>query len=71
MVINEMIWTRGLAGCLMQLVANTKVNLSQPQSPQVVSNQGNYSVVKQPLSFYHVCLYIMSVVTSNSCTMAF
>ena len=35
-----------LLGCLMQLVFNTKANLSQPQSLQFVCNQGNHSVVK-------------------------
>ena len=40
MIVNEMIWAECLAGCLMQLVSNTKVNLSQPLSPQPVCNQG-------------------------------
>jgi len=39
MIVNEMIWARYrcLAGCLMQLVSNTKVNLLPPQ---LVFNQG-------------------------------
>ena len=36
-------------GCLMQLVSNTKVNLSQPLSLQLDCNHGNHSVVKTAL----------------------
>jgi len=41
MIVNEMIWARCLTGCLMLLVSNMKVNLSQPLSPQLVRNKGN------------------------------
>ena len=32
-----------LLGCLVQLVSNTKINLSQPLSPQLGCNQDNHS----------------------------
>jgi len=41
-----------LAGCLMQVVSNTKVNSSQPLSLQLVCNQGSPLLLKQPISFY-------------------
>ena len=52
MIVNEMIWTRCLAGSLMQLVSNMKVNLSQPLSHQLVCNQ----VVKTTIQFLE-CIY--------------
>jgi len=48
MIVNEMIWARCLTGCLMLLVSNTTVNLSQPLPPQLVCNQDN-----QLISFYN------------------
>jgi len=41
----------------MQLLSNTKVNLSQPLSPQLVCNQGNHQGkatvwLKLPISLY-------------------
>ena len=45
MIVEEMIWARCLTGCLMLLVSNMKVTLSQPLPPQHVCNQGNHSVV--------------------------
>ena len=45
MIVNEMIWARCITGCLVQLVSNVKVNLSQPLPPQLVCNQDNHSVV--------------------------
>jgi len=35
----------------MQSVSNSKLNLSQPLPPRLVCNQGNHSVVKQPITF--------------------
>ena len=55
MIDNEMIWARCLPGCLIPLVSNTKVNLSQPLPPQLVCNQGNHSVVKTTNQFFKVC----------------
>ena len=48
-----------LLGCLMQLVFNTKANLSQPQSLQFVCNQGNHSVVKTTYVF--CCLMQLAI----------
>jgi len=49
MIVSEMFWARCLAGCLMQLVSNTKVN--HALSPKRVGNQGNHSVVKTTNQF--------------------
>ena len=40
-----------LSGCIMPLVSNTKVNLSQSLPPQLVCYQGEHSVVKTPNQF--------------------
>ena len=39
------------AGCLMQLVSNTKVKLSLPLPTKLGCNQGNHSVVKTTNQF--------------------
>ena len=46
----SMRWS-GPDGCLVPLVSNTKVNLSQPLSPQLVCNQSNHSVIKMTNQF--------------------
>ena len=42
-----LIWTSFLSSCFMQLVSNPKVNHPEPQSLQVVCNQGNHSLLSQ------------------------
>ena len=44
----------------MQLVSNTKVNLSQPPSLQLDCNQGNHSVVKTTLIIAGLYNYYVS-----------
>jgi len=44
--LTDVLVARICTSCLMQLVSNPKVNLSEPLSLQFVCNQGNHSVVK-------------------------
>jgi len=42
----KIIWTNFLSSCLMQIVSNPKINLSESLSVQFVCNQGNHPLVK-------------------------
>jgi len=51
MIVSEMIWARCLAGCLMQLVSNTKVNHSLLS---LSATRVTTLWLKQPICFYSV-----------------
>ena len=63
--IMVIIWACFHSSSLVQLVSNTKVNLSQPLPPQLVCNQGNHSVIKTSNTFLQ-CTYCLS--NANSAT---
>jgi len=52
-IMVKIIWACLLSSCLMPLVSDTKVNLSQPLPPSLsIYNQGNHSVAERNQSVF-------------------